>query len=424
MTTLLEGIARAGRTGRHVAVGLDLLSSTGAGYAMRRAAERVRALRLAARSGEGYADVWSQAAREVGAEVIDLGNGFLELRKGHARTRVWSHWVATDDIVTMQLALDKTVVHRLLSAAGLPLPEQLSFDARGIAPARAFLDDVRDYCFVKPVTGSGGAGATGCVASPQQLRRAVLRAGRRSRSLVIERQIPGDVYRLLFLDGELLDVIRRNPPRVTGDGRSTVADLIAVENRRRLAAADTRGGAPWLLTIDLDCIFTLERQGLSLSSIPRVGARVVVKTAVNSNAPGDNESVLGAVFEALVAQAALAANVIGVRLAGVDVVTPDPTMALTAAGGAILEVNATPALGYHYAVRNPGRTVPVATQILRRLLEQPGQAINDQQARNQGREDGDGRQAEVSGDASGPGLPHPHDMGASGPRHRSGAGHL
>jgi cyanophycin synthetase len=372
----------------------------------------VSAQRLAARLGDGYGDMWARAAHDVGADVIELGDGFLELTRGAARTRVWGHWVAVDDIVTRRLALHKAVVHRLMAGAGLPVPEQLHFDARDLAAALAFLDGADGACVVKPVDGAGGTGVTGGVRSPRELQRAVVRAGRRSRSLVIERQVAGDVYRLLLLDGELLDVIRRDPPRVTGDGRSTVAQLIAAENRRRLAGATARGARPWLLTIDLDCVFTLQRAGAGLASVLPPGARVAVKTAVNSNGPDDNESVFGEVSEALVAQAALAAAVTGVRLAGVDVITPDPATALDRSGGVVLEVNATPGLGYHDAVRNPGRTPAVAAQILQRLLEGPTTEIDDQSTTPR-RENGDGRQAKVSGDAAWAGVPDPGDLGAA-----------
>jgi D-alanine-D-alanine ligase-like ATP-grasp enzyme len=409
---LLSGLAGAGRPGRELAAGFDLLRSTGVRYAARRGRDSARARRLSAKSGEDYASLWSRAAHEVGAELIDLSDGFFELRRGSARARVWNHWVAIDDIVTMRLALEKTLVHRLLIAAGLPVPEHLRFEARDDAPALAFLARAGSECFVKPVNGAGGTGATGCVASPRQLRRAVLRARRRFRSLMIERQVPGDVYRLLFYDGELLDVIRRFPPSVSGDGRSTVRHLIAAENRRRFEAA---AGKPWLLTVDLDCLFTLERRGLSLDSVPARGDRVAVKTAVNSNGPEDNESVLGEVSADLIAQSARAAAVVGVRLAGVDVITRDPMRSLEETGGAILEVNATPGVGYHYAVRNPGRTEPVAAQILRRLLAEPTSASRAPHAATQQREDDNGRQAQVGGDASGPWVPDPRHLGAAGP---------
>src|SRR5688572_32104639 len=46
--------------------------------------------------------------------------------------------------------------------------------------------------------------------------------------------IAGASYRLLYLEGRLIDAVRRDPPTVTGDGYSTIRRLIAHENRRRL----------------------------------------------------------------------------------------------------------------------------------------------------------------------------------------------
>jgi hypothetical protein len=96
----------------------------------------------------------------------------------------------------------------------------------------------------------------------------------------------------------------------------------------------------------------------------------------------------------------------------VDVITPDPATALDRSGGVVLEVNATPGLGYHDAVRNPGRTPAVAAQILRRLLEGRTTETDDQSTTPR-RENGDGRQAEVSGDAAWAGVPGPGDLGAA-----------
>jgi cyanophycin synthetase len=183
----------------------------------------------------------------------------------------------------------------------------------------------------------------------------------------VERQAPGDVLRVLLYDGEPLDVLRRRPPTVLGDGSSTVAALIAAENDRRFAAA--AGERPWVLRADLDCLFALEHAGLSLRSVPPAGERVAVKTAVSQNGPADNESILGETSERLLAEAALAARAVGVRLAGVDVITRDPARSLSGAGGVILEVNARPGLHYHGEVREPERAVPVATLILDRLLD-------------------------------------------------------
>jgi cyanophycin synthetase len=174
------------------------------------------------------------------------------------------------------------------------------------------------------------------------------------------------VYRLLLLDGELLDAIRRSPPTVTGDGSANVGQLIAAENARRRTAP---GGPRWHLTVDLDCLFTLEHAGLSLSSVHAAGQRVVVKTAVNQNGPADNRNALAEISPSLADEGARAARAIGVRLAGIDIITTDPTTSLSG-HGVILEVNATPGIHYHYAIDDPAQAVPVAVPILRRLLEE------------------------------------------------------
>ena len=361
----LEALGRAGPPGRAVAPRLDLLRSIGIGYALREQRRRHAARSLNGRRA-GYLERWSEAARVLGGQARDLSRGFIELTDGVARTIVWNHWVPLDDVVTLKLALEKPLVHRILSAHGLPVPDYALFDAEDLAPAVDFLARQDAPCVVKPVDREGGAVTTTGVRTVAHLRRARLRARRLSRRLLIERQVPGANYRLLFLDGELLDVVRRDPPRVVGDGRSSIRDLLTAENQRRYAeSADT-----WNLVADLDTVFTLERFGLSLSSVPAAGESVLVKTVVNSNGPQFNSSVRDQVSVALVAEATRAVNLVGVRLAGVDLITPDCHQSLAAAGGVILEVNATPGLHYHYDIRNPEHGVPVFVPILRLLLDE------------------------------------------------------
>ena len=184
--------------------------------------------------------------------------------------------------------------------------------------------------------------------------------------MLVEEQVRGEVYRLLFLEGELLDVLLRFPPRVPGDGRSTLAQLIEAENVRRLEA---RGHAGLhLLTMDLDAVLTLERAGLTLASVPAEGELVQLKVVTNQNRVEDNETVREGVSDELVEQCRRAAALVGVRVAGVDIVTPDISRPLSNGHGAIVEVNGTPGLHYHYQVADTERATRVAVPVLERLL--------------------------------------------------------
>jgi cyanophycin synthetase len=327
------------------------------------------ARRAAARDGGGgtararrefYARMWRDAAAALGATLVDLADGFSEIRLGDRSTRLRQDCVMLDDPVTLQLAGHKPLVHRLLSAAGLPVPPHREFTLATIEEAEAFLRR-EARCVVKPAVNSGaGAGVTTHIATRRQLARAAVAASVHGPQLLIERQIPGEAYRLLYLHGRLLQAVWRRPPAVRGDGRSTLRELIAAENAGRNDASLTR------LRLDLDLELTLRQSGRSLGAVPAAGEEVVVKTVVNDNARHGNADVTDRIGDALRAEGARATDVLRTALAAVDIITPDPRRALADAGGVIVEVNTTPGLHHHYNVSD-GQT-RVAVPVLKRLL--------------------------------------------------------
>jgi cyanophycin synthetase len=271
-----------------------------------------------------------------------------------------------DDAVTLRLALDKTAVHLLLTGAGVHVPAYRELDRADLAGARAFLRE-HGSVVVKPASGTGGGEATTAgVRSDAELRRAFRLAGAVGRRVLLEREAPGDVYRLLLLEGRLLDVVRRSPPTLVGDGSATIRELVAAENRRRLGGGGEDGLD--LLRVDLDTVLTLRRAGRRLGDVPGAGEPVALKTVTNENRIEDNETVRGPLADELVAEAARAAELVGVRLAGVDVITTDVTVPLAASGGVVIEVNGTPGLHHHYHVADRAGATRVAVPILERLL--------------------------------------------------------
>jgi cyanophycin synthetase len=318
-----------------------------------------------------YVDLWRCTAAAVSAEFVALPGGLCELRLGERTTRTWDQLVMLDDPVTLRIAGDKALVHQLLASHGLPVPSYRQFHWSRLDAADAFLRLQRQPCVVKPRNGTGGgAGVTTGVRTARDLALAAAQAAMHGTELLIEAQAPGDSYRLLYLDGTLLDAVRRHLPRVRGDGRSTIAQLIAQENRRRARVAGR--AVVDSLPADLDCRWALRAAGWSLRSVPPAGREVVVRGATRWGGETDNESVRALLGEALIAEGARAAAALGVRLAGVDIITTDPRVGLRQSGGVINEVNTTPGLHYHYQVRNHEAMVPVAAVILRSLLASHG----------------------------------------------------
>lgn len=324
-----------------------------------------------------YRRVWHEAAEALGASIGPLGDEIFEIRLGDWRTRVQRNYTAADDGVTLEIAGQKPLVLDLLDKRGLPVPRWRSFTLSSLDAAANFLDEIGGDCVVKPARDTGGGdGITTHVRTHGQLARAAARAAVFGEELTIEQQIAGDNYRLLYLDGVLLDAVVRRPPSVTGDGHSSVAALVERLNNVRVTWGSE--AAQSLLARDQDMRQTLATQGLSLRSVPAAGRTVRLKTVINDNAANDNAAAGQSLCEAVIEAGAAAAAAVGSRLAGVDIITTDPGRSLQDAGGVILEVNTTPGFYYHY--RREGPICPVALHVLnylRALPQQPAAQLAD-----------------------------------------------
>ena len=236
----------------------------------------------------------------MGASWEPVGAGIAEITLGDFRTRVVENTCAIDDPVTIALLADKPLTYRDRGPTSrCRCRATWRSRSRSVRRATDFLRQSACDCVVKPASGTGGGrGVTTGVRTDFQLARAAAAAAVYGDQLLIEEQVKGDNYRLLYLDGELVDAFVRRPPTVVGDGRSSVASLVRAANAERLR----RGAAvsQVLLTVDFDMRRTLARQGLSLRSVPPAGSTVILKTVVNENAGDDNTPAKGLLCDSVV----------------------------------------------------------------------------------------------------------------------------
>jgi cyanophycin synthetase len=316
--------------------------------------------------GEFYERTWREATEQLGGTWTRLTPDMSEMNFAGFRTRVVHNVSAIDDPPTLAVLHDKPLTHRILSAHGLSVPSHAVFSPRNMKPAVEFLRAATTDCVVKPAGGTGGGrGVTTGIGKLSHLGRATAFAAVYADELLIEEQIDGDNYRLLYLDGELIDSFIRRLPTVTGDGKSTVRRLVQQANEQRLQSrADI---SQVLLSIDLDMRRTLAKQGLSLSAVPSAGRVVTLKTVVNENSGADNQTATSMLCRSIIEDGRRAVAALGVRFAGIDMVLRDPGVPLAESGGVVLEVNGTPNLYYHYKKRDGA--FPVAIHLLRRIIE-------------------------------------------------------
>jgi cyanophycin synthetase len=317
---------------------------------------------------EFYDGLWREAAEAVGAEYQASGNGFSRIKRGRLVTLVSRSQVMLDAALTDAVFADKAMTYELMSSKGVAGPRHCVFSLASLAEAEAFLDSAEGPIVVKPASGTGGGrGVTTGIATREALRQAARHAASFGSMLLAEETLAGGSYRLLYLDGELLDAVRRDRPVVIGDGERTVRELVVAENERRILRRPLTALSP--LVLDQDADNHLARAGGGPDRRPAAGEVVEVKATVNENAAPQNHSVRAAIHPDIVCAGGRLVRDLGVRFAGLDMMAADAT-APPDAGSRFTEINVNPGIHHHYLIARRQDGVPVAERVLEHIFTQ------------------------------------------------------
>ena len=180
---------------------------------------------------------------------------------------------------------DKPVMRRRFKAAGIPVANgNFAFsEKRALEIFRALQKPV----IVKPHSGSRSRHTTIHIESEEGFRKAFWRAKELSPFALIEEELAGMVHRGTLIGGKLVGVIRREPPHAVGDGKHTVRELIALENRNK----KRQGGTFHEITMGPEAEAELLRQKLAWESIPREGRLVTLNQKVSRGIGASNTDV-------------------------------------------------------------------------------------------------------------------------------------
>lgn len=247
-----------------------------------------------------------------------------------------------DGYVAFNIARLKPTAKWLFHELGLPTPHWTEV-AAGQDPAKA-LTRIGFPCVVKPVDSSLGEGITANIRTAAEYRAAIaLGRGKMERKLLVEAHVPGEDHRLLVVEGRLLAAVRRDPPAVTGDGVHSVRQLIARLNQKRHRMV-AEGGFLIPVEVDPALLLKLHGEGLGLDSVVDAGRTLTLRTVANRSAGGSSADVTKRVHPQIRAWAEQLAITAGLRVTGIDYVTPDISADPREAGGGFIEINATPGL--------------------------------------------------------------------------------
>ncbi len=303
-----------------------------------------------------YKDMWEEAARGLSAKFLDHGDSFWQICKGDNQTWINLHQVEFDNPVKLNIAGNKPLSYKLLLDIDLPIPEHFVFSINEISEIKNFINKYPGYFVIKPAKDTGsGIGVTTHLSNYLDCLKAAALASVYCSKIIIERLIPGECYRLLFLNGEMIYASRRTGLKIIGNGSSTIHQLF-----------QDKFGNMKNFKIDKDFIATTSGQELEFDTILDQEKQVLVKS---SNGFSDNhseirteynEDVTSEICTEIIQEAAAAASTIDSKFIGVDIITLDPYSSLRDSAGVINELNTTPGLHHHYKLnndRNPAEVV-------------------------------------------------------------------
>jgi cyanophycin synthetase len=270
----------------------------------------------------------------------------VQLGHGIHQKRIRATMTSLTGSLGVDIASDKKLTNQLLAATGVPVPraELVRNEDAAVAAAKRIGMPVA----VKPLDGNHGRGVMLNLGDAEAVRSGyrVARSESRTGAVMVESYLTGNDYRCLVVGGVLRAVAQRVPAHVDGDGTHALSKLVEITN------ADPRRGIGHekvltRITVDDEAVSYAREQGFELSDVPPRGQRVYLKRTGNMSTGGISIDRTEEAHPDNVELAELAARVVGLDIAGIDLICPDVGVPVRETGGGIVEVNAAPGFRMH-----------------------------------------------------------------------------
>ncbi|MCY0858076.1 cyanophycin synthetase [Cupriavidus sp. D39] len=297
--------------------------------------------------------------RDIPALRLSEGN-LVQLGYGSRQRRIWTAETDRTAAIAESISRDKDLTKSLLESCGVPVPEGRLVESA--ADAWDAAEDIGLPVVVKPYDGNHGRGVFTNLTTREEVETAYGVAIDEGSGVIVERFVLGNEHRLLVVGGRLVAAAMGETASVTGDGKSTIDELIESQINSDPRRGSTEDHPLNKVRLDSAARLELKRQGFEALSVPPEGKHVLIQR--NGNVAFD---VTDRVHPSVAAHASLAARVVGLDIAGVDLVAQDISRPLAEQRGAIVEVNAGPGLLMHLKPSN-GEARPVGRAVVDHLF--------------------------------------------------------
>lgn len=267
-----------------------------------------------------YARLLVDEARRRGirVDITDAAAGFFRLSYGGRSVHCRESLSELTSGVAVSICDDKSVTRRVVSKAGLNVPEQIVADDP--AAVWAFVEK-HGSVVVKPARGEQGRGISVGLSDIAEVESAIGEARTVCDRVLLESFFEGQDLRLVVIDHKVVAAAIRRPPHIVGDGSSTVGTLIEKQSRRRAEATGGESSIP----VDRETLRCLADAGMDLDSVPEAGQQLMVRRTANLHTGGSIHDATDVVHPTLVEAACRAARAIDIPVTGIDLMVKSPS---------------------------------------------------------------------------------------------------
>ena len=326
--------------------------------AVKRLRDRVEACYL----GPSTASIVAAAADRHIPHMRLNGGNLVQLGYGARQRRIWTAETDLTSAIAEGIAREKDLTKSLLKACGVPVPEGVVVDSPEAAWDAA--QDIGLPVVVKPTDGNHGRGVSLDLNNEADIKAAFPVADAEGSEVMVEQYIRGQEHRLLVVGGKVVAAAKGETASVVADGHSTLRELIDAQINSDPRRGDAEDFPLSLIRPEEEgsVMLELQRQGYTPESVPAAGCKVMVVR--NGNLAID---CTDDVHPEVAHTASLAARMVGLDIAGIDLVAQDISKPLQEQGGAVVEVNAGPGLLMHLKPAE-GQPRPVGRAIVDHLF--------------------------------------------------------
>jgi cyanophycin synthetase len=308
--------------------------------------QRLREIREDVRFGPSTGAIIQEAEHRDIPHIRLNTQSLVQLGYGVNQQRIQATVTGLTNMIAVDLASDKDATKRLLGSMGVPVPR--GYQIMDEDELERVVERLGFPVAVKPLDANHGKGITVGLNSLEEVREAFPLAKNYSRRVIIEQSLTGQDFRALVINNRLVAVAERIPAHVIGDGEHTIQELINFTN------LDPRRGyghenVLTLINVDAQTESLLAARGYTLDTVLPAGEEFRLKTTANISTGGTAIDRTDDVHPFNVSLFERIARIVGLDVAGIDVVAPDIATPLSENGGGIIEVNAAPGFRMHLA---------------------------------------------------------------------------